>query len=174
MFSVPSLAYIYFFSSLASKAFNLKMIYEFGNISTYILPIVSLSLGSIASMMMWTRRYMIDQGNADYVKFARAKGLSEGQIFFKHILRNAIVPIAHGIPGSLFGAVAGALVTEKVYSVPGTGKLMVDAMTNHDNNIAIGLIFFYTILGVTSLILGDVVITIVDPRISFVDTGGRK
>ena len=174
MFSVPSLAYIYFFASIGTNVFNLKMGYEFGNITTYILPIVSLSLGSIASMMMWTRRYMIDQGNSDYVKFARAKGLSEGQIFFKHILRNAIVPIAHGVPGSLFGAVAGALVTEKVYGVPGTGKLMVDAMTNHDNNIAIGLIFFYTILGVVSLILGDVVITLVDPRISFVDTGGRK
>ena len=174
MFSVPSLAYIYFFSMIGTKVFDLKMQYEFGNIATYILPIVSLSLGSIASMMMWTRRYMIDQGNSDYVKFARAKGLSEGQIFFKHILRNAIVPIAHGIPGSLFGAIAGALVTEKVYAVPGTGKLMVDAMTTHDNNIAIGLIFFYTILGITSLILGDVVITLVDPRISFVDTGGRK
>ena len=174
MFSVPSLAYIYFFQVIATSLFNLEVTYKFGQISTYILPIVSLSLGSIASMMMWTRRYMIDQGNSDYVKFARAKGLSESQIFFKHTLRNAIVPIAHGVPGSIIGAVAGALVTEQIYNVPGTGKLMVTAIQKYDNWIAIGLIFFYSVLGIISMILGDIVITLVDPRISFVDTGGRK
>ena len=125
-------------------------------------------------MMMWTRRYIIDQENSDYVKFARAKGLSESQIFFKHILRNAIVPIAHGIPGSLIGAVAGAMVTERVYVVTGTGHLMVESIQGYNNWAAIGLIFFFTVLGIASLILGDVVITLVDPRISFTDTGGRK
>ena len=117
---------------------------------------------------------MIDQGNSDYVKFARAKGLSESQIFFKHTLRNAIVPIAHGVPGSIIGAVAGALITEQIYNVPGTGKLMVIAIQKYDNWIAIGLILFYSTLGIISMILGDIVITLVDPRISFVDTGGRK
>ena len=174
MFSVPSLAYIYFFQVIATGLFDIEVVYKYGDISTYILPIVSLSLGSIASMMMWTRRYMIDQGNSDYVKFARAKGLSESQIFFKHTLRNAIVPIAHGVPGSIIGAVAGALVTEEIYNVPGTGKLMVTAIKQYDNWIAIGLICFYSVLGIISMILGDIVITLVDPRISFVDTGGRK
>lgn len=174
MFSVPALAYIYFFQAIGTKLFDLEVTYEYGKVSTYILPIVSLSLGSIASMMMWTRRYMIDQGNSDYVKFARAKGLSESQIFFKHTLRNAIVPIAHGVPGSIIGAVAGALITEQIYNVPGTGKLMVIAVQQYDNWIAIGLILFYSVLGIISMILGDIVITLVDPRISFVDTGGRK
>ena len=174
MFSVPSLAYIYFFQVIATGLFDIEVVYKYGDVSTYILPIVSLSLGSIASMMMWTRRYMIDQGNSDYVKFARAKGLSESQIFFKHTLRNAIVPIAHGVPGSIIGAVAGALVTEEIYNVPGTGKLMVTAIKQYDNWIAIGLICFYSVLGIISMILGDIVITLVDPRISFVDTGGRK
>jgi oligopeptide transport system permease protein len=174
MFSVPSLAYIYFFKFLGTKLFDLPVNYKYGEVLTYILPVLSLSLSSIASLMMWTRRYIIDQGNSDYVKFARAKGLSESQIFFKHILRNAIVPIAHGIPGSLVGAVAGALITEQIYVVPGTGKLMVSAIQNYDNWVAIGLIFFYTCLGIFSLIAGDVIITLVDPRISFVDTGGRK
>ena len=174
MFSVPSLAYIYFFKFLGTKLFDLPINYKYGEVLTYVLPVLSLSLSSIASLMMWTRRYIIDQGNSDYVKFARAKGLSESQIFFKHILRNAIVPIAHGVPGSLVGAVAGALITEQIYVVPGTGKLMVNAIQNYDNWVAIGLIFFYTCLGVFSLIAGDVIITLVDPRISFVDTGGRK
>ena len=174
MFSVPSLAYIYFFKFLGTKLFSLPINYKYGEVLTYVLPVLSLSLSSIASLMMWTRRYIIDQGNADYVKFARAKGLSESQIFFKHILRNAIVPIAHGVPGSIVGAVAGALITEQIYVVPGTGKLMVNAIQNYDNWVAIGLIFFYTCLGIFSLIAGDVIITLVDPRISFVDTGGRK
>ena len=174
MFAVPSLAYIYFVKSMGQSLFNLPGIFQYGNVLTYILPIISLSLGSIASMMMWTRRYIIDQENSDYVKFARAKGLSESQIFFKHILRNAIVPITHGIPGSIIGAVAGAMVTEKVYNVTGTGHLMVESIQGYNNWAAIGLIFFFTVLGIISLILGDIVITLVDPRISFADTGGRK
>ena len=173
MFAVPSLAYIYFVKSIG-MSIGLPDLFDYTNPLTYILPIISLSLGSIASMMMWTRRYIIDQENSDYVKFARAKGLSESQIFFKHILRNAIVPIAHGIPGSLIGAVAGAMVTERVYVVTGTGHLMVESIQGYNNWAAIGLIFFFTVLGIASLILGDVVITLVDPRISFTDTGGRK
>ena len=173
MFAVPSLAYIYFVKAIGTSM-GLEDIFNYAKPLTYILPIISLSLGSIASMMMWTRRYIIDQENSDYVKFARAKGLSESQIFFKHILRNAIVPIAHGIPGSLIGAVAGAMVTERVYVVTGTGHLMVESIQGYNNWAAIGLIFFFTVLGIASLILGDVVITLVDPRISFADTGGRK
>lgn len=174
MFAVPSLAYIYFVRSIGYNLFNLPTTHEFGQPLTYILPIISLSLGSIASMMMWTRRYIIDQENSDYVKFARAKGLSESQIFFKHILRNAIVPIAHGVPGSIIGSIAGAMITEQIYNVEGTGTLMVNSIKLYNNWAALGLIFLFSTLGVASLIMGDVVITLVDPRISFTDTGGRK
>lgn len=174
MIAVPSLAYIYIFNSLGQKmglpvSFSYKTEPAF---LVYILPIVSLTLPSVAGIMKWIRRYMIDQSNSDYVKFARSQGLSEGEIFRKHIMKNAIIPIVHGIPGSIIGCLAGAFITEQVYAVPGTGGLLMSAINNNDNALILGLTFFYSILSIIALILGDILLTVVDPRISF--TGGRK
>jgi oligopeptide transport system permease protein len=117
--------------------------------------------------MKWLRRYMIDQMNSDYVKFARSGGMSEGQIFTKHILKNAIIPIVHGIPGSVLGALVGAIITERVYMVPGAGNLLTNAITAYDNGVIVGVALFYAVLTVTSIILGDVLMSVMDPRISF-------
>ena len=133
----------------------------------YILPVISLSLPSIANLMKWLRRYMIDQMNADYVKFARSGGLSEGQIFRKHVLKNAIIPIVHGIPGSVLGALTGAIITERVYMVPGIGNVLTEAINKYDNGVIVGVALFYALLSVTSFILGDVLMSMMDPRISF-------
>ena len=135
----------------------------------YVLPIVSLALPSIAGMMKWMRRYMIDQMNSDYVKFARAGGMSETEIFFKHVMKVAAIPIFQGIPGSLLFAMTGALITERVYLVPGAGGLLIDAINQYDNSVIVGVTLFYTVLSVLSLILGDVVMATVDPRISFTE-----
>lgn len=105
--------------------------------------------------------------NSDYVKFARSGGLSEGEIFTNHILKNAIIPIVHGIPASILGAMTGAIITERVYVVPGTGNLLTQAINKYDNGVIVGVVLFYAILSVTSLILGDVLMSMVDPRISF-------
>ena len=133
----------------------------------YILPIVSLALPSVANLMKWLRRYMIDQMNSDYVKFARSGGLSEGEIFRKHILKNAIIPLVHGIPGTILGAITGAIITERVYVVPGAGNLLTNAINAYDNGVIVGVTLFYAILTVTSIILGDVLMSVMDPRISF-------
>ena len=166
--AVPSLAYIFLFRSIGG---NLGLPTVFSTESfkrtMYILPIISLALPSIASLMKWLRRYMIDQMNSDYVKFARSGGLSEGEIFRKHILKNAIIPIVHGIPGSVLGALVGAIITERVYTVPGTGQLLTEAISAIDNAVIVGVTLFYAILSVASIILGDILISLVDPRISF-------
>lgn len=119
--------------------------------------------------MRWLRRYMIDQMNSDYVKFARSGGMSEGGIFTRHIFKNAAIPIVHGIPGTILGALVGAFITETVYFVPGTGRMLTDAITLKDNSVIIGLAAFYGLLSVISLILGDILMALVDPRISFTD-----
>lgn len=116
---------------------------------------------------------MIDQMNSDYVKFARAGGLSEGEIFTKHVLKNAIIPIVHGIPGSLLGAMTGAIITERVYVVPGVGNLLTTAINQYDNGVIVGMTLFYALLSVVSIILGDLLMSMLDPRISFT-TKGRK
>ena len=135
----------------------------------YILPIISLALPSVAGLMNWLRRYMIDQQNSDYVKFARSGGLSEREIFNKHILKNAIIPLVHNIPGTILGAVVGAIITETVYAVPGTGRMLTEAINVYDNAVIVGLTMFYALLSVVSLILGDILMSMVDPRISFSD-----
>lgn len=172
MIAVPSLAYIYIFRSLG-RLLNLPTSFAEGTgWLYYVLPVISLVLPSLAGEMRWVRRYMIDQSNSDYVKFAKSQGLSDGEIFTKHIAKNAMIPIVHGIPGAIIGCLGGAFITESVYGVPGTGGLLTTAIQEHNNGTILGLTFFYSILSITSLILGDIMLTIVDPRISF--TGGRK
>ena len=114
---------------------------------------------------------MIDQMNSDYVKFARAGGLSESEIFNKHILKNALVPIIHGIPQAVVGSLIGAVITEAVYTVPGTGGLLTEAIKQYDNGVIVGLALFYAALSIISVILGDILMYFVDPRISFKEKG---
>ena len=167
--AVPSLAYIFLFKAIGGKIFNLPTLFEVDskNWLMYVLPIISLALTQIANLMKWMRRYMIDQQNADYVKFARSGGLSETEIFRKHIWKNAVIPIAHGVPGSIIFAMTGAIITERVYSVPGAGNLLTQAINKYDNGVIVGVTLFYATLSVISIILGDVLMATVDPRISF-------
>ncbi|MBQ3542163.1 MAG: ABC transporter permease [Oscillospiraceae bacterium] len=166
--AVPSLGYIFIFRAIGSS-FKLPTTFDMQNPTwlMYVLPVISLALPSIANLMKWLRRYMIDQMNSDYVKFARSGGLSEGEIFSKHILKNAIIPIVHGIPGSVLGALTGAIITERVYLVPGIGNVLTEAINKYDNGVIVGVALFYALLSVTSFILGDVLMSILDPRISF-------
>ena len=166
--AVPSLAYIFLFKSLGGR-FGLPTTFDMENPTwlMYVLLIISLSLPSIANLMKWLRRYMIDQMNSDYVKFARSGGLSEGEIFRKHILKNAIIPIVHDIPASILLALTGAIITERVYVVPGVGNMLTRAINAYDNGVIVGMVLFYAVLTVTSVILGDVLMSVLDPRISF-------
>lgn len=168
--AVPSLAYIFIFKGIG-RAAGLPWTFDMDNVTKlmYVLPIASLALPSIASMMKWMRRYMIDQMNSDYVKFARSGGMNDTEIFFKHIMKVAAIPIVQGIPGSLLFAMTGALITERVYLVPGAGGLLIDAINQYDNSVIVGVALFYALLAVLSLILGDVLMAAVDPRISFTE-----
>ena len=166
--AVPSLAYIFLFKTIGNLmglpvTFNMDSL----NWTYYVLPIISLTLPSVGGLMRWLRRFMIDQMNSDYVKFARSTGLSEREIFSKHILKNAIIPIVHGIPGSLLFSITGAIITERVYVVPGAGNLLTRAINMYDNSVIVGMTLFYAVLSVVSILLGDLLMAAVDPRISF-------
>ncbi|MDD3923847.1 MAG: ABC transporter permease [Erysipelotrichaceae bacterium] len=176
MIAVPSLAFIYFVK-LIGTFFGLPDKFPqfgFGNILSYILPVLILGLLSTASLMIWTRRYMVDQSNSDYVKFARAKGLSQKEIFNNHILKNAIIPIVNGIPASIILAISGAVITETVFAIPGMGKMLPDAIKSFNNSMVITLTFILTALSVLSLLLGDILITFVDPRIKLDNKGDSR
>jgi oligopeptide transport system permease protein len=169
--AVPSLAYIFFFKTLGEwvglpGSFDL----EAPTRLMYVLPVISLALPAAANLMKWLRRYMIDQLHGEYVRFARASGLSEGKIFRSHVLKNAAIPMIHGIPAAVLGALVGAIITERVYSVPGAGNLLTGAIHAYDNGVIVGLTLFYAVISVSSVILGDLLIGLADPRIAL----GRK
>ena len=175
--SVPSVAYIFIFRHFGTTIFGLPSLFTtFGpsDIRSWILPTISLALPSIASNMMWIRRYVVDQMNADYVKFAKAKGLNRKEIFRRHIFKNASIPIAHGIPTALAACITGAIVTESIYSVGGMGKMLPNAINQYNNVIIIALTFIFATISVLSVLIGDIILTKVDPRISLTGKAGRS
>lgn len=171
--AVPSLAYIFMFASIGMNLFNLPYKYATATVKffAYILPTISLTLPAAGGLMKWMRRYMIDQMNSDYVKFARSQGLSEGEIFSKHISPNAFIFLVHGVPADILGALTGAIITERVYGMPGVGGLLTDAINGHDNGVIVAMTLFYTTLTIISLIAGDLLLAKYDPRISFTEGG---
>ena len=175
--SVPSLAYIYIFRYLGTTLFGLPNVFTtFGpsDVRSWILPIISLSMPSISGLMLWLRRYVVDQMNSDYVKFAKAKGLNRKEIFRAHIFKNASIPIVHGIPSSLAACITGAIITEAIYSVGGMGKMLPNAINQYNNVMIVALTFMFSTISVLSVLLGDIIITKVDPRISLTDKAGRS
>ena len=175
--AVPSLAYIYLFRYMGTRLFNLPSVFTtYGpeDIRSWILPVISLALPSIASLMLWTRRYVVDQMNSDYVKFAKSKGLNQREIFNNHIFKNAIIPIAQGIPASLAGCIAGAIITESIYSVGGMGKMLPNAIKQYNNVMIVALAFMFSTVSVLSVLAGDIVLTKIDPRISLSEKAGRS
>ena len=177
MIAVPSLAFIFFARQIGTSLLKLPEKFPHlgaQDVRSYILPIIILGLLSTAGLMIWIRRYMIDQSSSDYVKFARAKGLSQREIFTTHILRNAIIPIVQGLPSSIIMTISGAVMTETVFSIPGMGKMLPDAITHFNNSMIIALTFIFTSLSILSLVLGDILVTFVDPRIQLETKGGSR
>lgn len=175
MIAVPSLAFIFFGWSIGTSVFHLPTKFPVlgaHDVKSYILPILILSLMSTSGLMLWTRRFMIDQASADYVKFARAKGLSQKEIFRRHVLRNAIIPIAHGLPSSIILTICGAVLTETVFAIPGTGKLLPDAINDHNNSMIVALTMLFTGLSILGVLLGDILMTFLDPRIQLEEKSG--
>lgn len=164
--AVPSLAYIFLLKAVGEKL-GLPAGFDLENpkLAMYLLPVVSLALPAAANLMKWLRRYMVDHMDAEYVRFARASGLGEGQIFRTHVLRNAAIPIIHGIPAGILGALVGAIITERVYVVPGGGNLLTEAINAYDNGVIVGVTLFYAVLSVLAVIAGDLLISMADPRI---------
>lgn len=148
--------------------------YSVKNVSaSSILPIVCLSMGSIASYALWMRRYMVDDLTKDYIKLARIKGVSTRGIMFKHVLRNAFVPMAQNLPTTFLLTIGGSLLVERFFSVPGMGPLLTDAITRYDTNVVQMLVMLYAALGVLGMFLGDVLMSLFDPRIRLTGKGGE-
>ena len=173
--AVPSLVTYSLILIFGSRVLGLPSMYSTRNPGpSSILPIVCLSLGSIAWYALWVRRYMIDELNKDYIKLARVKGLSSRSIMGKHVLRNAFVPIAQYLPQSMLLTIGGSLLVERFFSVPGMGPLLTDSIQRYDTNVVQTLVMLYAALSILGVFLGDVLMMIIDPRITLANKGGTR
>ena len=139
-----------------------------GGIRYVILPAITLALTNVATMLRLTRSGILENMRQDYIKFATVKGLPKRFIMWRHIFRNAIVPIAINIPSDFLLMLSGSLVIESMYAIPGTGGLLIKSITAMDNPLVQILVLLYGALSVLGVFLGDIVVSFVDPRIKLV------
>ena len=130
-----------------------------------VLPIITLVVVSMGSLMRYTRTNMLEVLNADYIRTARAKGLSERKVIYHHAFRNTLIPIVTIVGGSLPGLFAGALITETLYSIPGIGFTSYQSMVSGDIPFSMFYMVFMAILTLLGNLLSDILYAVVDPRV---------
>ena len=172
--AVPSAVYYIFIQMYATEWFHIPMLFDRHNFVTWLLPIFSMALGNIAYYAMWLRRYMVDEMNKDYVRLARAKGVPEKKMMMRHVFRNAFVPMIQYIPSSILYTIGGSIYVESLYSIPGMGGLLVDVIGRQDNPMVQAIVIIYSCIGIVGLLLGDILMGVLDPRISFAKKEGAR
>ena len=130
-----------------------------------VLPIVTLVVVSVGSLMRYTRTNMLEVLNADYIRTARAKGLSEHKVIYHHAFRNTLIPLVTMLGGSLPGLFAGALITETLYSIPGIGYVSYQSMIAGDIPFSMFYLVFMAILTLLGNLISDILYAVVDPRV---------
>ena len=130
-----------------------------------VLPIATLVITSIGSLMRYTRTNMLEVLNADYIRTARAKGLPEKKVIYRHAFRNTLIPLVTIIGGSLPGLFSGALITETLFSIPGIGFTSYEAMTRGDIPFAMFYLTFIAVLTLAGNLIADILYAAVDPRV---------
>ncbi|WP_347252328.1 ABC transporter permease [Legionella sp.] len=171
LMSISSLFYIIGGQYIFGKILRLVPIsgYDGGidAIKFIVLPVLVTVLAGLGSGSRWYRTLFLEELNKDYVKTARAKGLSEVKILFHHVLKNAMLPILTGVVVLIPSLFMGSLVLESFFGVPGLGSYIIDAIGQQDFAIVRSMVFLGSILYILGLILTDISYTLVDPRVRF-------
>jgi microcin C transport system permease protein len=132
------------------------------------LPIIAMTIGGFATLTMLTKNSFLDQIHQQYVVTARAKGLSEGRVMYGHVFRNAMLIVIAGFPGAFVSILfTGSLLIEIIFSLDGLGLLGFEAAFNRDYPVMFATLYFFSLLGLLMNLLGDLMYTIIDPRIDF-------
>jgi len=169
MMSISGLFYIIGGQYLFSKLFHLVPIsgYDTGLAAWkfLVLPVIIGVIGGIGTGTRWYRTLFLEEIGKDYVRTARAKGLSERLVLFRHVLRNALIPILTGVVVVLPLLFMGSLITESFFGIPGLGSYTIDAISNQDFAIVRAMVFLGSVLYILGLLLTDISYTLVDPRV---------
>jgi microcin C transport system permease protein len=132
------------------------------------LPLICLTVGNFATLTLLTKNTFIEEIRKQYVLVARAKGLSQNSVLFKHVLRNALLPLITGLPGAVVAAFfTGALLVETLFSLDGLGYLSYNSILHRDYPVVLGSIYLFTLIGLVVKLLSDLLYIIVDPRVQF-------
>ena len=171
LMSISGLFYIIGGQFMISKVWRLVPISGFADgIEAWrflILPVFIGVISGIGSSTRWYRTIFLEEVNKDYVRTARAKGLPETVVFFRHVLRNALIPILTGIVVVIPLLFMGSLLTESFFGIPGLGSYTIDAINAQDFAVVRSMVFIGSVLYIIGLILTDISYTVVDPRIRF-------
>ena len=174
LMSVSGLFYIIGGQFLVSKLWHLVPISGYlgsgypGGADSFkfvILPIMIGVIGNVGSSSRWYRTIFLEEISKDYVRTARAKGLSELAVLFRHVLKNAMIPILTGVVVVIPLLFMGSLLTESFFGIPGLGSYTIDAINAQDFSVVRAMVFLGSLLYIVGLILTDISYTIVDPRV---------
>jgi peptide/nickel transport system permease protein len=169
MMSISSLFYIIGGQYVLSKVFHLVPIsgYDTGLAAWkfLILPVIIGVIGGVGAGTRWYRTLFLEEAGKDYVRTARAKGLSERLVLFRHVLKNALIPILTGVVVVLPLLFMGSLITESFFGIPGLGSYTIDAINNQDFAIVRAMVFLGSVLYILGLLMTDISYTLVDPRV---------
>ncbi len=130
-----------------------------------VLPVLVMSIGTVATYSRYVKTSMLDTLDQDYVQTARAKGLSEFQVVTRHVLRNSLMPAVTIFVSSVVGVFTGAFITERMFSIPGIGYYFIDSINSRDYTMTLGTTVFYAVLFIVMQMLLDIIYTLIDPRI---------
>lgn len=130
-----------------------------------VLPTIALGVGYMGNISKMTRSSLLEQNTSEYVKLAKAKGLSRWAITFKHSLRNALLPVVTYLGPLTAGVLTGSFVIENVFAIPGLGRHFVQSIQNRDYTVIMGTTVFYAILLLFAVLIVDILYVIIDPRI---------
>lgn len=172
--SLPDFWFALLLILLFSQKLNILPAFGIGGIEFMIMPVAAASLKSIGTLARQTRSSMLEVIRSDYITTARAKGLKEQKVIWKHMLPNALIPIITVIGTSFSGIIAGTVVIEQVFSRPGVGTYLTQAITNRDFPIIRGCVIILAIFTSVMMLLVDLAYAMVDPRIKAQYAGQSK
>lgn len=155
--------------SLLQLFFSLRLrltpVAGWSDLNSKLLPVITLSLTYIAYITRIARGSFLENLNKDYIRTARAKGLPEARILWKHLLRNSILPVVNYMAPATASILTGTLVVEKIFNIPGMGRYFIESVFQRDFPLALGVIIVYSLFLLFLNLLADIIQTIVDPRI---------
>jgi microcin C transport system permease protein len=133
-----------------------------------VLPLTCYVVGSFSVLTLLTKNSFLDEIHKQYVVTARAKGLAEAKVLWKHVFRNAVIPVILGFPGNFLSVFfTGSLLIETLFSLDGLGLLSYESIVSRDYPVVMATLFFFSLLSLVSNLLSDLSLILVDPRISF-------